>query len=190
MTFSSPSSVDVDARPDQFVQAARDLATETGSAVFTVAQVTSRAGLSLKAFYRCYRGKDELLLALLAADSRIGADLLRERIGARTGDAAVHAYVTELFDMLSTPGASGYAGVLVREYLRLSEHYDDELRAALAPLLDLLAQHLPSAQPRRDALLMFGVLLGGIHDVVIGRVDNPPELAQYLYRFCTKGVGG
>jgi hypothetical protein len=101
----------------------------------------------------------------------------------------VHAYVTELFAMLSLPGASGYAGVLVREYLRLSEHYVDELRTALAPLLDLLAGHLRSAEPRRDALVMFGVLLGGIHEVVIGRVDDAAELAEYLYRFCTAGVG-
>ena len=35
-----------------------------------------RAGLSLKAFYTCFRGKDDLLLALLAEDSRIGADVL------------------------------------------------------------------------------------------------------------------
>jgi AcrR family transcriptional regulator len=153
-----------------------------------VAQVTGRAGLSLKAFYRCVRGKDELLLALLAADSAIGAEVLAARIGARTGDAGVHAYVTELFAMLSLPGAAGYAGVLVREYLRLSEHYDAELRAALAPLLDLLARDLPSDDPR-DPLIMFGVLLGGIHDVVIRRLADPGELAEHLHRFCTKGVG-
>jgi AcrR family transcriptional regulator len=191
MTFSQVAAPtpDVEARPELLVAAARDLAGETGSAAFTVAQVTAHAGLSLKAFYRCFASKDELLLALLAADSRIGAEVLAERIGARRGDDAVHAYVTELFAMLGLPGASGYAGVLVREYLRLSEHYVDELRAALAPLLDLLAINLVSEQPRRDALLMFGVLLGGIHDVVVGRVDDSHELAEYLYHFCTKGVG-
>src|SRR6478736_5949610 len=97
MTFSQLEVTDAEARPDRFVQAARDLAGETGSAAFTVAQVTQRAGLSLKAFYRCFSGKDDLLLALLAADSRIGAELLEERIGARTGSTAVEAYVTELF---------------------------------------------------------------------------------------------
>ena len=193
MTFSSVSSdagpAEADARPERLVQAARDLANETGSAAFTVAQVTARAGLSLKSFYRCFPGKDDLLLALLAEDSRIGAAVLAERIGDRQGGDGVRAYVTELFDMLSLPGAPGYAGVLVREYLRLAEHHDDELRAALQPLLDLLAQHLASRQRNRDALTMFGVLLGGIHDVVVGRVDDSAELAEYLYRFCTRGVG-
>jgi AcrR family transcriptional regulator len=195
MTFSTmPARADAavetaDDRPDRLVAAARDLANETGSAAFTVAQVTLRAGLSLKAFYRCFASKDELLLALLAADSRIGADYLAHRIGDRRGAGAVHSYVTELFDMLMLPGAVGYAGVLVREYLRLTENNEDALRAALAPLLDLLAGHLDTKQPHRDALTMFGVLLGGIHEIVMGRTRDAHELGEYLHRFCVQGLG-
>ncbi len=189
MTFSPLAAEELDARPDRFVSAARDLANETGSAAFTVAQVTTRAELSLKSFYRCFHGKDELLLALLAADSAIGAQFLAERISNRAGADAVRAYVVELFDMLSLPGALGYAGVLVREYSRLMEEHDAQLRAALAPLVDLLAAHLETSDPHRDAETMFGVLVRGIHDVVLGRVDDTAELARYLHRFCTEGVG-
>jgi hypothetical protein len=93
--------------------------------------------------------------------------------------------------MLTLPGAVGYAGVLVREYLRLTENNEDALRAALAPLLDLLAQHLDTKQAHRDALTMFGVLLGGIHGIVMGstRAADARELGEYLHRFCTQGVG-
>jgi AcrR family transcriptional regulator len=180
-----------DDRPDRLIAAARDLANETRSAAFTVNQVTMRAGLSLKSFYRCFASKDELLLALLAADSKIGANFLAERVGDRTGAEAVRAYVTELFDMLTLPGAVGYAGVLVREYLRLTEHNEDALRAALAPLLDLLAKNLDTKQPQRDALTMFGVLLGGIHGIVMGSTpaQDTREVGEYLHRFCTQGVG-
>ncbi len=188
MAFSQLAPPELDARPDRFVRAARDLANETGSAAFTVAQVTLRAGLSLKSFYRCFRGKDELLLALLAADSQIGAAVLAERIGNRSGTAALHAYVTELFEMVALPGATGYAGVLAREYRRLAELYDDEQRAALAPLLDLLAAHIDSADPGRDAQVMFGVLLGGIHDIIVGRAADTRALAEYLFEFCTQGI--
>jgi AcrR family transcriptional regulator len=191
MTFSRSSAtpLDLSRRPDQFVTAARDLANDTGSAAFTVAQLTSRAGLSLKAFYACFRGKDDVLLALLAADSGIGADVLAGQIGDRRGAAGVHAYVIELFDLIALPGALGYAGVLVREHGRLREHHDGELRAALAPLVDLLASHLGSAD-RRDAETMFGVLLAGIHDVVMGRIADVRAHAEYLHRFCTQGVAG
>jgi AcrR family transcriptional regulator len=190
MTFSPLATEELDARPDRLVQAARDLANETGSAAFTVAQVTQQAELSLKSFYRCFRSKDELLLALIAADSRLGAEVLRGRIGDRKGADGLHAYFIELFDMLSLPGAMGYAGVLVREYLRLNEHYGEEQLAALAPLLDLLASHLATEHPKRDALTMFGVLLGGIHEVVLGRATDSREIAEYLHGFCTRGVQG
>lgn len=190
MTFSAAiAPVAVGDRTDRLVDAARDLANETGSAAFTVAQVTERAGLSLKAFYKCFDGKDDLLLALLAADSRIGADLLEERVGDRTGLDAVHAYVRELFAMLALPGALGYAGVLVREHRRLVEHHDEQLRRALAPLVNLLARHLGTDDPQRAAETMFGVLISGIHDVVVGRAADPHGLGEYLFAFCTRGAG-
>jgi AcrR family transcriptional regulator len=183
MTFSG--QVD---RPQRLVASARALADETGSAAFTVAQLTARAGVSLKAFYLCFRSKDDLLLALLAEDSRIGADVLAERIGARTGADGLRAYVFELFEMLTLPGAIGYAGVLVREHRRLTEHHDDELRDALAPLVDLLARNIDSDDPKRDARTMFAVLLDGIHDIVVGRVADTRELAQHVHRFCAQGL--
>ena len=80
MTFSAPVlapfEAAIDDRPGRLVAAARDLANESGSANFTVAQVALRAGLSLKSFYRCFRSKDDLLVALLAAESQIGAAFL------------------------------------------------------------------------------------------------------------------
>src|SRR6478735_3229378 len=123
MTFSPIAQEELAARPDRLVEAARALANESGSAAFTVAQVTGRSGLSLKSFYRCFRSKDDLLLSLLAADSAIGAQLLAERLGQHTGADAVHAYVVELFALIQLPGATGYAGVLVREYGRLQEEH-------------------------------------------------------------------
>ncbi|MDQ1475363.1 MAG: hypothetical protein QOE62_592 [Actinomycetota bacterium] len=193
MTFSGRADPDSDRDPDrrrQLVDTARLLADETGSAAFTVARLTSRAGVSLKAFYACFRSKDDLLLALLAEDSRIGADVLAGRIGSRTGRDGLRAYVVELFDMLTLPGAIGYAGVLVRERRRLTESHDAELRDALAPLVDLLAAQIDSDDPKRDARTMFAVLLEGINDIVVGRVADANELAEYLYRFSTTGVGG
>jgi AcrR family transcriptional regulator len=184
MTFSG--GVD---RPQQLVASARALADETGSAAFTVALVAANAGLSLKAFYASFRSKDDLLLALLAEDSRIGAEVLAQRVGTRTGEDALRAYVFGLFDLLTLPGAIGYAGVLVREHRRLSEEHADELRDALAPQVDLLARNIDSDDPKRDARTMFAVLLDGIHDVVVGSDRDAHELAVYLTEFCLRGVG-
>ena len=182
-------------RMERCIAAARELANETSSAAFTVAQVAARANVSLKSFYRCFPGKDELLLALLEDDSHIGARVLAERVGTRENPAdALHAFVTELFTVLSFPGALGYAGVLVREHRRLSEHYPLELRVALAPLVQLMAVHIAAAtsstDARRDAETMFRILLQGIDDVIVGRAADAAELGEYLWNFCWQGLEG
>lgn len=192
-TLADARARDVE-RMERCVAAARDLANETSSAAFTVAQVAARADMSLKAFYRCFPGKDELLLALLEDDSHIGARVLAERVGTRDDSvAALHACVTELFAFLSLPGALGYAGVLVREHRRLSEHYPLELRVALAPLVELIAQHIEAAtstpDARRDAETMFRIVLQGFDDVIVGRVSDAAELGEYLWNFCRQGLG-
>jgi AcrR family transcriptional regulator len=175
------------------------LANETGSAAFTVQQLCARAGFSLKGFYSSFASKDEALLALLEEDSGIGAVLLSQTIDAHTEpEARLHAYIEAIFEMLTYPGAAGYASVLVREYRRLRDERPDELRRALAPLLDLLtseiagataARDIASADPVRDAETVFALLLDGIGDVTVGRAD-PRERAAYLWRFCRDGLRG
>jgi AcrR family transcriptional regulator len=186
-------------RLERFVRAARDLANESGSASFTVPQLAARAGLSLKTFYRCFPGKDELLLALLEDDSRLGARLLADAVDAHAApEARLRAYVDAIFAMVALPGAAGYAGVLVREHRRLSEDHPEELRGALAPMVELLAREIQSAvdaglaratDPARDAETIFALLLSGIHDVTCGRGDAH-ELAAYLWRFSWSGLRG
>ena len=181
-------------RLERFIEAARDLANETGSAAFTVAQVTARAGLSLKSFYRCFAGKDDLLVALIEEDSRIGAAILADIVDRHTEHAArVRAYVVGVFEMLTHPGALGYAGMLVREHRRLAEEHPDEMRRALAPMIAVLEAEIaaiPGGESRnatRDAELVFTLVLGGIHDVAIGHVD-PLDQAAYLWNFCWPAV--
>src|SRR3954470_9023232 len=106
-TLADARARDVE-RMERCVAAARELASETASASFTVAQIASRAGLSLKSFYRCFPGKDELLLALLEDDSRRGARVLDERIGHPADPVAgLRACVTELFALSSLPDQVG-----------------------------------------------------------------------------------
>jgi AcrR family transcriptional regulator len=184
---------------ERLVAAARDLANESGSATFTVAQVAERAGSSLKAFYRCFASKDELLLALFEDDSNLGAGILRDRVAAQGEPAArLQAYVVGMFEMLSNDDARGYAGVLVREYRRLHEECADELDIALAPLVDLLVHEIGAARdagvcrstdPARDARTIFVLVLAGIHEVTLGR-ERPLDAADHIWRFVWTGLAG
>jgi AcrR family transcriptional regulator len=184
-------------RSHRIVAAVRDLANEAGSASFTMAQVARRAGLSLKSVYRCFAGKDDLLLALLAEESRVGAEILAERIDAQTGaDARLRTFVEGIFELLTHPGAVGYARVLIREQHRLSDDRPDELRSALSPLVALLAREVRGARAAgaidpgdvdRAAETMFGIVLDGIADVTRGQGD-PIETAGWVWGFCLYGL--
>jgi AcrR family transcriptional regulator len=180
-------------RLERFVAAARDLANEQGSAAFTVAQVSRHAGLSLKSFYRCFAGKDDLLVALLEEDSRLGAAILGDTVDAqREPVARVRAYVLGIFELVTHPGAPGYARVLVSEHQRLAEERPETLRTALAPMVDVLTREIERAteaglavsrDARRDAETIFVLLLEGIHAVTLGRADAR-EQSRYLWGFC------
>jgi AcrR family transcriptional regulator len=184
-------------RLERLLDAARELANETGGAAFTVAQVAERAGFSLKSFYRHFAGKDDLLIALIEEETPIGARLLSEAIEKYDKPVErMRSYIIGLFHMLTYPGALGYASVLVREHRRLSEARPDTLRAALAPLLRLLEEEIGSAtaagvcaspDPARDAETVFAVLLEGIYNVSLGRAE-PREEAEYLWGFCWAGL--
>ncbi len=193
LTRARARSVD---RVERLVGAARDLANQTGGAAFTVQQVCSEAGLSLKSFYTCFAGKDDLLVALLEEDTKLGARILTDMVERHTEPAdRLRAYVVGVFEMLTLPGAAGYARMLVQEHRRLSELRNGELRLALAPMIDVLRDELVAAQhagavtadPERDAQTVFALVLEGVHDVTLGRVAALDQ-ADYLWRFCWSGI--
>jgi AcrR family transcriptional regulator len=186
-------------RSHRIVAAARELADEAGNASFTVAQVARRAGLSIKSVYRCFAGKDEVLLALLEEESRAGAGILASRIDQhRDPVERVRAFVEGIFELLTHPAAEGYAGVLVQQRHRLSDERPDELRAALSPLVDLLARQVVAAAEAgriepgdavRGAETLFDLVLVGLHRVVQGRGD-PLAMAAWVWRFGFTGLRG
>ena len=186
-------------RSHRIVAAARELANEAGNASFTVAQVARRAGLSIKSVYRCFDGKDEVLLALLEEESRAGAALLAERIDQQTDPVArVRAFVDGIFELLTHPAAEGYAGVLVTEHHRLFDERPDDLRLALSPLVDLLAREVANAEAAgridpgdaaRAAASLFDLVLVALHRVVRGEGDAM-ETAGWVWRFGFGGLRG
>jgi AcrR family transcriptional regulator len=182
----------------QFVDAARQLAAETGDASFTVQQVVQRAGQSLKSFYRYFPGKDELLLALIEEDTRIGATVLSGWID-RLDDPLdrLHAYVSGLLGFLAM-GEATYVGMLIREQRRLEQEDPEAMATALAPFTDLLERLLAEAGAageiragdwRRDATTLFNM---AIHQIqVLGPGPDreaADEAAGYLWSFCIDGL--
>lgn len=183
-------------RARRLVDAARTLATELGSSQFTVAEVASRADVSLRSFYRHFSGKDELLLALLEEEARHGAELLRAGLDEVEDPLdRLRAFVLGVCRLLVS--GSGYSSLLVREHLRLGEQRPDEVRAALAPIIDVLEAVLDAASlageirgvDRHDAVLMFTVVLAHVHaSILFGPDDDAETSATRLWEFCRFGL--
>jgi AcrR family transcriptional regulator len=177
-------------RIDRLFDAARKLTDESGDAGFTVVQVASAAGVSLKTFYRYFDGKDELLLALLEEESRVGAGLLAASL-AKAADpgARLRRYVDGILSLAHA--SPGYAGVLVREHRRLSAERPDALAAALQPLLDLLEAEIEQATDAADASraaeIVFALLLSGVAEVALAGRDRATVTASY-WEFISGGL--
>ncbi len=180
------------ARARQLVDAARVLAAESGSSVVTVADVAARAGVSLRSFYRHFSGRDDLLLALIEEEARLGAALLAQALEEVASPVErLRRYVIELSGFVVT--GSGYASLLIREHLQLADRRADELRVALAPLVDLLEAELTAAAEagdiratdRDDAITVFALILSHVHAaILLAPGEDPATAAGRLWAFC------
>jgi TetR/AcrR family transcriptional regulator len=183
----------------RLVESARDLVWDAGGPTFTVTQVVAAAGTSLKSFYRCFAGKDELLVALFEDDARRGADALASMVDVEAEPLErLRVVVVGLFRFLTVEGRLPYAAALVREHLRLAESHPDQLRGVLQPFVGVFEDAVAAAQAagavragdaRRDARTLFHLVLSHLHALICHQIDEAPtEVAEELWAFCSAAL--
>jgi AcrR family transcriptional regulator len=183
----------------RLVESARDLVWDAGGPNFTVNQVVAAAGTSLKSFYRCFAGKDELLVALFEDDARRGADALASMVDVEAEPLErLRVVVVGLFRFLTVEGRLPYAAALVREHLRLAESHPDQLRGVLHPFVGVFEDAVAAAQAtgavragdaRRDARTLFHLVLSHLHALICHQIEEPPtEVAEELWAFCAAAL--
>ena len=100
-------------RVQRFLDAAFELIDERGTTEFTIQEVVERAEQSVRGFYQCFDGKDELLLALCEENTRESLEDIREVVEARPDE------LTELITVT-------LAALIVAEDGTLSQESIDE----------------------------------------------------------------
>lgn len=182
------------------VEAAIQLATESGGASFTLQQVVERAGVALQTFYRHFGSKDALMLAVVEQANRVET----ARIEAKA-DAAPDA-LSRLHIIVMTPVRNAnmsvdgsFGSVLVRELGRLREEYRDELATLAAPYVELARDAIAQAEaggfihpgdPQRAAELILGVVQATFHQNVFLKGDaNIEAYESFIWLFCLRGLG-
>jgi len=183
----------------RLVEAARALVWEAGGPTFTVTQVVGAAGTSLKSFYRCFSGKDELLVALFEDDARRGAAALVSMVDVEADPLErLRIVVVGLFRFLTVDGRLPYAAALVREHLRLAESRPDQLRGVLHPFVGVFEDAVTAAQESRsvrpgntghDARTLFHLVLSHLHALICHQIEeSPTDVADELWAFCSAAL--
>ncbi len=197
-------------RSRKIVEAAYDLLDEEGLEGLTIRAVLNKTGLSRRAFYERFEGKDDLVLAVFEQTIRNATHFFTELI-ARSGDPMerlrqILTYIVLGKGMLSIPGEQrSYrrGAALSREHLRLAESRPHDLQMALRPLIALIAQELSDGMdagvvrrddPQRLAVLVYNVVSTTVHSELLASEDIQPDeaskakLADDIWEFCRRAI--
>jgi len=181
------------------VDAGLEVIARRGEPGLTVAEVLAEAGLSTRAFYRHFRSRDELVLAVYEHESERTGDRLARRVDeAPTPAAAVETWIDETLALATRAGRARRTAPLAAEGPRLQARFPDEFEAIVERQLEPLRQAItdgredgtfPGAGPEADARAVHAVTWAAVQRILAGAsvaADEQPALR----RFCLAALGG
>ena len=197
-------------RSRKIVDAAYELLEEQGLEGLTIRAVLNKTGLSRRAFYERFEGKDDLVLAVFENTIIRAANHIGELVQA-TSDSLerlriiVTSIVLGNISLAAPDGAQSNrrSAALSREHLRLAESRPADLQNALSPLLALLAKQLADGMkagsvrtddPHRMATLVYNLVSTTVHTELLAheRAKPDPEartrLAADIWEFCRRAI--
>ena len=139
-----------------------------------VSDIVREAGLSNQAFYRHFRGKDELLVALLADGQRqLVTTLTAHMEQAPPGVARVRAWVEVVLAQAQHQGAAANTRPFAINGLRLADRFPAEWNASRDELMVPLRTALVEAGgDPDDAPLVYHLAMGTMQDALV-RHETP-----------------
>ena len=174
---------------ERLVRAAFAMIEKTGGLDPKVSDILAEAGLSNQAFYRHFRSKHELLVAVLDEGIRGLADYLAARMAAAPAPVpAIRAWVRGMAAQAQDPASAQASRPFALARGRLAEAFPGEvarsreqlttpLRAALAEAV--ASGDLPLASPAEDAELLYHLMMNWIEArLVEGRIPSPAEVER------------
>ena len=138
---------------NRLVEAALVLIQRSGRLEPRVSEIVSEAGLHNQAFYRRFRSKRELLVAVLDRGIRILASYLRHRMaGASTAEGEVREWIRGMLEQaLAAEGAEATRPFALARG-RLAASYPDEVARSEQQLTALLRESIVRGQARGELL--------------------------------------
>ena len=190
-------------RVQRFLDAAFELIDEKGTTDFTIQEVTTRSGQSLRGFYQYFDGKDELLLALFEESVNESLADLRTVIADVTGPLArLRAFVLRLHEWCDPdvgPAATGPRNRKpISEFtVQLAGNHADKVQEAVAPITDELitlldaavaAEAIRVADVRRSAALVMRAVMYSWFGNRFTPAGTERISADETWEFCLHGL--
>lgn len=183
---------------ERLVRAAFAMIERSGGLDPKVSDILAEAGLSNQAFYRHFRSKHELLVAVLDEGIRGLAEYLTARMATASGPvAAIREWVRGMAAQTRDPAGAKASRPFALARGRLAEAFPAEValsRAQLtAPLRDALADavatgQLADADPEQDAEALYHLMMGWLEArLVEARIPEPAEVDR-LEAFVLSGL--
>jgi AcrR family transcriptional regulator len=163
---------------DAIMRAAYDLILRNDGSTTSVHDILRATGYSTRTFYRHFRSKDELLVAMYRVDS----DRVGERLAAAVADAAtpldaLEAWVDQNLAVVYDSRRLRHAAVLSSPEATMAEGYREAYAAGLtahrAPLVEVLRQGkqygvFPRTEPEADAFAIQAVVAAHVRAKLLG----------------------
>lgn len=190
-------------RVQRFLDAAFELIDEKGTTDFTIQEVITHSGQSLRGFYQYFDGKDELLLALFEESVNESlADLRTVVTNESEPLARLRAFVLRLHEWCDPEDGPAGSGRNVRKPIseftvQLTVNHADKVQAAIAPITaDLIALldaaeaagEIHVADVRRTAALVMRAVMYSWFGNRSTRPGASRISAEEAWEFCLHGM--
>jgi AcrR family transcriptional regulator len=180
----------------RIVQATYEVVEQTGSLDPTMRDILRQSGISTQAFYRHFRSKDELLLALLDDGRRQLCGYLAHRMAkATTPEGKVRAWVEGVLAQAVDPSAAAKTRPFLANLDRLTDQYPDEQRESVELLMGLLEDALRAVEPvaaatkvRLDSVAIYHLAIGTMHQHIRDRTRPGPDEIEHVIQFSLAAV--
>lgn len=182
----------------RLIEAGFELVRRTGSLEPRVGEIVAEAGLSNQAFYKHFRSKNELLLAMLDEGMGILASYLEHRIRkSRSPERRIRLWIGGLLEQALHPEAAHATRPFALSRARLSELFPHEVQLSEARLTGMLCENIRAAElageitgvdPERDADLIYNLAMGWVERKLADPGTARRADAEHLISFALHGL--
>jgi AcrR family transcriptional regulator len=176
----------------RLVDAAYAVMRRTGSLDPRVSDIVAESGLSNQAFYRHFRGKDELMLAVLEDGQRRLVSYLDARMArVEAGPGRVRAWIEGVLEQARNREAAENTRPFAIDAVRLADRFPDESGRSRERLMVPLraAVAVAGGDPERDAETIYHLAMGRMQDALLRREQPSREEIAHLVDFALRGIG-